>query len=103
MNMYFIDIFEKIKFNQFNDDSFVPNECYWELAKSWYLKYSVSEIISDKDLLDLLYFFYIHENLDLYDNVRFSQVTEPVCKKYNVNRSSLLKMFSDFHRLVYEM
>lgn len=102
MNMYFVDILEKIKLNQFNVETFVPDECNWTLARSWYLKYSVTEIMSDKNLLDLLYFFYVHENLDIYDNVRFSQVAELVYKKYKVEKSSLLTMFSDFHKLVYE-
>lgn len=103
MNKYFIDILEKMKTNQFDNDAFIPDEHNWELARSWYHKYSVVETISDKELLELLYFFYVHENLDFYDNVHFTQVAESIHIMYGVEKNNLLKMFSDFRKLVYEL
>lgn len=103
MNGYFIGILESIKSNQFDDDTFAPDKHNWALARSWYYKYGDAETISDKELLDLLYYFYVHENLDFYDNVRFAQVAESINIRYRIPTGNLLEMFSDFRKLVYEL
>lgn len=103
MNKYLIDILEKTKSNQFNDSTFIPDAHNWELVKLWYYKYSQNNAIPDKKLLDLLYFFYVHENLDFYDNARFAQVAETMYITYGVETGSLLRMFSDFRKLIYEL
>lgn len=101
--MYFIGILEKVKTGQFDDDTFVPDRHNWEQARLWYLKHSFADEISNKELLDLLYFFYVHENLDVYDNVHFSEVAESIYEKYKIEKKKFLQAFLDFRKLVYEI
>lgn len=103
MNKYFVDILESIKSNQFSGSIFTPDEQNWELAKSWYHKYSNVEEISDKELLNLLYLFYTHENLDFSDNVHFDQVAHSICEKYEIDRCNFLNMIVDFRKLIYSV
>lgn len=57
----------------------------------------------DECVLDLLYFFYTHENLDFYDNVQFDKIAKSLYMQYGIGKGDLLKMFSDFRKLVYEV
>ena len=102
MNAYFIDIFERMNSDQFNDEKFTPDEYNWGLAKSWYSKYANINIISNKELLDLLYFFYNHENFDLYGSKHFYQETHLIRKKYGIDKNDLLKMMNDFIKIIYK-
>lgn len=103
MNNYFIDLLEKIKTEQMSNDIFSPDICYWESARSWASRYSNNDSISDECVLDLLYFFYTHENLDFYDNVQFDKIAKSLYMQYGIGKGDLLKMFSDFRKLVYEV
>ncbi len=101
MNMYFINLLESMKRESFDESTFVPDISNWQLAKSWYDKYGSIKSISDQKLLDLLYFFYIHENLDYYDNSHFSEVANSIQSLYKINTNSVLNAFIDFRILIY--
>lgn len=103
MNNYFISLLEKIKAGQLNNNTFPPDKCNWESARLWATRYSNNSSISDECVLELLYFFYTHENLDLYDNVQFNNIAKSLYMEYHIGKEDLLKMFSDFRKLVYEV
>lgn len=102
MNEYLVGVLENIKSGQFDEDTFMPEKHNWELVKSWYHRYGNLKDISDKQLLDLLYFFYIRENLDFYDYEHFSQIGKTLQVKYGIERTDIPKTFSDFRTLVYD-
>ena len=103
MNEYFISLLQAMKTNELDRDSFVPDKYNWGLAQLWYNRYSSTEAetLSDVELLDLLYFFYIHENLEFYSKSDITQVADLVYKRYGIEKDNLLAMFSDFNKLVY--
>lgn len=101
MNDFFSEIFENIMSNNFNYDSFSPDSKDWLMAELWYYKYGNIGKISRKKLLDLLYFFYIHENIDSYDATHFNQIIQPICSEYKIEKANIFKMIDDFYQLIY--
>ena len=101
MNIYLAEILESIEDNKFDESNFVPDEQNWSLVKLWAKNYISKEVFPDNELIDLLYFFYIHRHLDLYDYQHYSKVTEPIREKYGISQADVINMFSDFCKLLY--
>lgn len=100
MNEYLINTFEDIKSGDFNNNSFVPDESKWLPVKLWYHKYGEIEQISDNKLLDLLYFFYFHEDLDFYDYAHFLEIVQYLQKEYGIRQNSIVTMLTEFREIV---
>lgn len=101
MNMYLINIFECIKSGDFKNIPFVPDESRWIPVKLWYHKYGEIKQISHDKLLDLLYFFYLHEDLDFYDYAHFMEIVQYLQKEYGVKQDDILAMLSEYREIVY--
>lgn len=79
----------------------MPDESIWSSVKLWYHKYSEIEQISDDKLLDLLYFFYIHEDLDFYDYAHFREIVQFLQKEYGVRQNDISAMLTEYREIVY--
>lgn len=101
MNKYLINILEQIKSGNFDDSTFAPDKSRWTPVKLWYHKYSEMESISDDKLLDLLYFFYFHEDLDFYEYAHFSEVVQYIHEEYGVRQDDILEMLTEFRKIIY--
>lgn len=101
MDEYLINIFEDIKSGDFDNSIFVPDESRWIPIKLWYHKYGKIEQISDNKILDLLYFFYFHEDLDFYDYAHFGEMVEYLQKEYGIGQNDVLTMLTEFRKIVY--
>lgn len=101
MNKYLINIFERIKSGDFENSHFVPDESRWIPVKVWYHKYGEIEQISDNKLLDLLYFFYLHEDLDFYDYAHFREIVQYLQEEYGVRQNDILTMLTEYREMVY--
>lgn len=102
MNYYLVNILESIKLDDFDVETFIPDEENWNKVELWYNEYGEVEKVSKQELLDLLYFFYIHENLDFYDNNHFEHIAKYICEKFGINKENILKMFYEFRRMLYK-
>lgn len=68
---------------------------------TWYTKYNISGEFSTKEALELMLFFYTHENLDLLMNTTdFIQIKNKICKVYNIPKDKFLDMYLEFHQII---
>ena len=97
---YLIDLLESIKDNSFSDETFYPQVKEWEPAVSWAKKYSARDL-SNKEIVDLLYYFYVRENLDYYPVEQFKKAASFLSEQFDVRVEDVLQMLIDFRSMVF--
>lgn len=77
-----------------------PNEEARSFARAWYGRYTNNHPIEDDELIELLFFFYNHTDLDCYEASHYIRVAEHLNNTYNIPRGKLLEMIASFREII---
>ena len=67
----------------------------------WYSRYTSRTEYDIEDIVDLLYFLYIRENIDLYPCDLFQSTVSYLAERHGFERSSFCDILSSFRKLVF--
>lgn len=102
--MRFVHLFEAIKNNSFTsiNDYLTKDEII--LVYSWFCKYSSLKLekISLEKIIDLMYYLYIFEDIDLYTLEEYTKVVESISEKYGITKKDFINLFSDYKKMVFK-
>lgn len=102
MNNQLIDMLVGLLQNIDYEESFnnlsVDNQ---NIIIDWYTRYHVLGKFSQKDALELMVYFYNHENLDIMVNTEFIRIRDHICQIYNIISDEFLNMFVSFRRMIW--
>ena len=67
----------------------------------WYLKYT-GDSKEDKCIqcASLLYFLYLHDNIDFANVEQFSKFCDILCERYGVRRNDVFSLLADYRKLL---
>lgn len=99
MDNQFISIFEQMKKGETVDDELLLSNKK-EIVE-WYCQYFDS-CSSINDALDLMYFFYIHDNLDVYHATEYQHQCSYLKENFSLSSDKVLNAIQSFRKLVYE-
>lgn len=91
-----------LNFDYANDhkDIVFPSEEARIIARAWYSRYTNNHTIEDDELIELLFFFYSHYDLDCYELSHYIRVAEHLNNTYNIPREQLLDMIASFREFI---
>lgn len=99
MNMNLVNMFEAIKRDQFKEIGAYLNNEDIEILKQWHEENTENTGFDMRKAIDLMYYLYIHENIDLYGPSEFRRIESELAKLYGIKE--LLKLIVSFKETIY--
>lgn len=93
-------LFSAFDFENNRKDIVFPNEEARITARSWYSSYTNNQTIEDDELIELLFFFYSHYDLDCYELSHYTKVAEYLSSTYYIPRDKLPEMIASFRKFL---
>lgn len=96
-----LSLLEAMKYEKCNNlDEFITDSDK-QMIYNWFNKYSNSVYYSIESIIQLLFYLYLHENLDFYTVEEYQKVADFLSQKYKINKVDFLDMYMEFKLLLY--
>ena len=101
MNIRIVNMLEAIKHNRYTaSDEYLSAEDTAAIC-SWYSQYTTSKEYGIEDVIDLMYYLYVRENIDLYPRDVFVGTVDYLVQRHSLKESCICDLLSSYHKLVF--
>ena len=107
MNLKIIYLLEDIKSGNknicdiYDSDNLLDNETKEHITK-WYLKYANNDQHDLSKIVELMYFLYIKQDIDLLSPQDYSELRDLKSKQYDIKNGEFLNMLTAYRKILFE-